>query len=64
MQTQTTSEETKARIAALRQGYARLKALCGPNGVAKETIETYKKEIQNLEAQQLKGGEEKWQAQE
>lgn len=51
MQTQITKEEAKAKVAELRKGYAKLKALCGPNGISLETIKSYREAIQRLEAQ-------------
>lgn len=41
----------KAKIAELRQRYARLAAICGPMNISRQTIEAYKKEIAALEAQ-------------
>lgn len=41
--------ETKQKIAELRQRYARLKAICGPQGISRETIADYTREIQQLQ---------------
>jgi len=46
-----TNAETKAKIAEMRQRYARLKAICGQQGICRETIAEYTDEIQKLQAQ-------------
>jgi multidrug resistance efflux pump len=43
--------EIKERIAELRNRYARLKAICGPQAISRETIAEYTKELQTLQAQ-------------
>lgn len=51
MQTLQNQEQIKAKIAELRQGYAKLKVLCGPRGVSQETVESYREAIKRLETQ-------------
>ena len=44
-------DEIKKRIAEIRQSYSKLKAICGPQGINRETIAAYTREIQELQAQ-------------
>jgi hypothetical protein len=43
--------EIKEKIAEIRQRYSRLKAICGPQGISRETMADYTKEILKLQAQ-------------
>jgi 3-deoxy-D-arabino-heptulosonate 7-phosphate (DAHP) synthase len=43
--------ETKAKIAALRESYARLRAICGPQGISRETKAEYADKIAQLQTQ-------------
>jgi hypothetical protein len=40
-----------ARISEIRQRYNRLKAICGPQGISRETIAEYTREIRRLQEQ-------------
>lgn len=48
---QKTQADIAARIADLRQRYGRLRTICGPQAISRQTIEAYTKELQALEAQ-------------
>lgn len=50
---QKTQADIMARIAELRARYGRLRSICGPQGISRETIAEYMKEIQKLQAQQV-----------
>jgi len=50
MQQEIGQEEIKAKIAQLKNNWARLRNLCGPRGVSRETFERYADEIENLES--------------
>lgn len=50
MQQEIGQEQIRAKIAELRNRYARLWNLCGPKGISKATTENYAREIDALEA--------------
>jgi hypothetical protein len=50
METQQQAE-AKAKIAALREKYAKLRSICGPQAISQQTREEYARAIETLQAQ-------------